>query len=514
MPVFTLRALRRLRKKREIARIRQPGRYRLARVVFAHRPAFEQRAPRRLLRARHAEVQLRRQRRLARVRAPQVFQRAPAASAAKKRLRRALCHGVARLPQQLFQPFLRDERFEPRFHRRLRAVPRAVDLRRAGVHRAVGLQPFPCRVRRHGQALILRLRKPRLNFDIAVVRVSGQKLLPPRASARLAPDEQLPPALAVRRGLHQAPAVRVQMRDILPPLRRDLPEMVDRLRIVHRVGHVVAAAVDRHAVLEDHAVPRDIRRVRRNDHAPAAPFRHGDIAPPVGRDGLRVFIDQPHPREQHPRAVRQEKIHLEAHAAQPLVFVHAQHRRAVRELRPGGEQRRAGERVMADDRGVPLHAAGKPRIAHGKIAGVQRFVLIQQISAGRLVCQRDQPSAELRQKPRAQKFVFQHDAAIAALRLLARVHILRPVREHVAPEAVAEEDLVVLVEHGLCVLLHVGQSLQPRQTALLPDPDRPDPVVLLIEFRHHRQPSGRLRRQRAAFLRKIDLRGRAQPVPA
>ena len=101
---------------------------------------------------------------------------------------------------------------------------------------------------------------------------------------------QLPPALAVRRGLHQAPAVRVQMRDILPPLRRDLPEMVDRLRIVHRVGHVVAAAVDRHAVLEDHAVPRDIRRVRRNDHAPAAPFRHGDIAPPVGRDGPRVFI--------------------------------------------------------------------------------------------------------------------------------------------------------------------------------------------------------------------------------
>ena len=127
---------------------------------------------------------------------------------------------------------------------------------------------------------------------------------------------------------------------------------------------------------------------------------------------------------------------------------------------------------MADDRGVPLHAAGKPRIAHGEIAGIQRFILIQQIPAGHLVHQRDQPPAELRQEPRAQKFVFQHDTAVAALRLLARVHILRPVWEHIAPEAVAEEDLVVLVEHGLRVLLHIGQPLQSRQTALLPEPDR------------------------------------------
>ena len=59
VPVFMLRALRRLRKKREIARIRQPGRYRLARVVLAHRSALKKRAPRRLFRARLAEVQLR-----------------------------------------------------------------------------------------------------------------------------------------------------------------------------------------------------------------------------------------------------------------------------------------------------------------------------------------------------------------------------------------------------------------------------------------------------------------------
>ena len=97
-----------------------------------------------------------------------------------------------------------DELFDGRARRAGRLIPiGAVDHGRVGLEQAVGFQPVPAAVGRHGHVFQLRARQSGLNLDVGLPW-HGEKFLPLATALAHAPHKQFAP-LEPRRGELEQP---------------------------------------------------------------------------------------------------------------------------------------------------------------------------------------------------------------------------------------------------------------------------------------------------------------------
>ena len=192
-------------------------------------------------------------------------------------------------------------------------------------------------------------------------------------------------------------------------------------------------------------------------------MRHRDVAPPVHGRGAIRGIEHAHARVQHRRAVRQREVHLIDHAAHALVFVHAQHRRAVVVRQARGEQRRAGKGRVPENAAVPFHAARAPGVARGQVRRPRHRIGEQQLLSRLFVVQAPQLAAHRRREAGPQAVVFQDDPIQRLSVQRARIVVLRAVWERAFDEIVAQVEPVALGNvgrHEVVLCLHLIQHGQ------------------------------------------------------
>ena len=182
-----------------------------------------------------------------------VFKSAPA-GALRNDFRRLEGKRLLRAGELLFKLLARKHLFKIRGDFIDGGVPIAENLFRIGLDGAVGFEPFPCGLRRHGHAFALRAADAGLHFEIVFAFGGGQAALPMMAASALPPDEQLAATEAVGGSLDEAVSVFVDGGFELAGFLFDVEELVEGVGIVRRDGDVEFAVV-RDGDLREGALP-------------------------------------------------------------------------------------------------------------------------------------------------------------------------------------------------------------------------------------------------------------------
>ena len=176
-------------------------------------------------------------------------------------------------------------------------------------------------------------------------------------------------------------------------------------------------------------VEAEERLVCRDDHPGAGRFRHGDIGPPVHvLRFIRAVFDAA-AQVQGGRILPHPRADGIGHAPDALEFIQPQHL-ALGSLIDRRVHRRAGQRIVALDAHVELHAAAEPGVAQPQIARLKHRIDVQQLLPAVLIIEGIQPSAQLRQKHGAHVGVFHHRRLKGPGLLFPVVAVLQPVGQH------------------------------------------------------------------------------------
>ena len=355
------------------------GRRRQFRIAFGHEAVLQEEQPVGLRLLRLAEIKML---------GPfggeaLVFESAPA-GALRNDFRGLEGEGLLRAGELLFELLARQHLVKIRGDFVDGGVPVAENLFRIGLDGAVGFEPFPSGLRRHGHAFALRAADAGLHFEIVFAFGGGQAALPVMAARALAPDEQLAAAEAVGGCLDEAVAVFVDGGFELAGFLRNVEELVEGVGVVRGDGDVEFAVVG-DGDLREGALPAfDISMCERflcgHDDALFLALRNGDVAPPVHRGDVDRVVHDADADVEEFRRFRQHEIKLVGDGAGAAEFVEAEDGRAVFVFRRGGEHGAAGQIMMAATADVPFDAARQPCVADGEILRLEDGIVRYQIA--------------------------------------------------------------------------------------------------------------------------------------
>lgn len=135
----------------------------------------------------------------------------------------------------------------------------------------------------------------------------------------------------------------------------------------------------------------------------------GRVGPPVERGGGQVRVADPDAHQEEVGVLGEPEVDLEGQVPQPLPLPEAEHLAAVGGGDAGGVQRGAGEGGVAGGADVPLDAPGVPGAVEGEVGGLEHRVAVEEFTAGRLVEEGVDASAEAGQDGGAQPAVLQDE---------------------------------------------------------------------------------------------------------
>ena len=274
------------------------------------------------------------------------------------------------------------------------------------LQRAVPFQPLPGGMRRHRNAAVLGLAQTCLNLHVTAISVR-KEFLPVPSGRSVSPGKQLSGTQPVRGQMQQAVTGGVRMRNVFGSAIRNIEEIVHRSGNIFIMGNV-RSVYHWNGDLVNAPVAEGEGLGRRHQNPPVLLLRHGDVAPPVHGRYLLTEIDDPHSRIQKAVLFSQPEIHLPGHLTDPLILIHAQNRRPVRQAQLRRKKRGCGKWRMTDHAHIPFHATRKPGIPHRKVGEPQHLVGIQKASVRLFVPEAPEPSAVFRKEHRLQIIIFQN----------------------------------------------------------------------------------------------------------
>ena len=115
---------------------------------------------------------------------------------------------------------------------------------------------------------------------------------------------------------------------------------------------------------------------------------------------------------------------------------------------------------MAHHTAIEFNTTRQPSVSDSQVAGTDNGVIVEQMPPRDLVVERPQAAAQLGEEQGLEVVILQHHTDVGSHFLGAVVEILHAVGENGGEEAVAHEELVILVQSGAGEALDVGHLVE------------------------------------------------------
>ena len=120
----------------------------------------------------------------------------------------------------------------------------------------------------------------------------------------------------------------------------------------------------------------------------------------------------------------------------------------------------AGEGMVTHHAAVELDTARQPGVTDGQVTGAHHGVIVQEVLPRHLIVERPETAAQLGEEQCLEVLILQHHADVRGQLLGAVVEILHTVGENGGEEAVADKQLVILVQGGAGQSLDIGHLVE------------------------------------------------------